>query len=347
VLFTVALLLPALLITLLALEQGYRRERATFEDGLRNTARAAALALDRHIEQNRAVLETLATSAFLAAGDLEGFDGQAREAVRGTDRWVVLLDATDDQQLVNTRAPWGRKLPRTPWRDVGAAPVTEGQIDVSNLFYGAVAEQPVFFVNLRTRRGERDYDLSITLLAASLDPLLEGQQLAPGWIGAVLDRTGTVVSRTTEPGRYVGAKATPDMQRAIARSNEEVFRSKTLGGIPTLAAFSRSPAYGWTFIIAAPYSDVVGVAQRNIAIIALGSLALLGIGIMLAILLGRATAAPIETLKAQAAALGRGEVVHAAASTLREANEVGAAMAQASALLADSKRELTDALRST
>ena len=181
----------------------------------------------------------------------------------------------------------------------------------------------------------------------SLDPLLQAQQLAPGWIGGVLDRTGTVVSRTEEPARYVGAKTSPEMQRAMARSNEDVFRSRTLGGIPTLAAFSRSPAYGWAFVIAAPYADVVGAAQRNIAFIGLGSLALLGLGIVLAILLGRSIAAPIETLKTQAAALGRGEAVRAAPSTLREADEVGAAMAQASAQLAAGKRALTDALHST
>jgi two-component sensor histidine kinase len=349
ILFTVALLLPALLITLLSLQQGYKRERAAFEDGLRSTARAAALALDNQIGQGDAVLRTLATSAYLDTGDLEGFYRQARAAVGGDDRWVVLLDATSKQQLVNTRQPWGAALPRTPWRDIGvtATEPPEGRVVVSNLFKGTVAQQPVFFMNIRLTRGGRPYDLGITMLASSLDPLLASQKMPPGWIGTVLDQNGAVVTRTIDAARFVGARATPDVMAAIQRANEGVFDSRSLDGTPTVLAFSRAPAYGWTFIIAVPQAEVTDAARRRIALFAAASLVLLALGVLVAMLLGRSIAAPIERLKDQAAALGRGEAAHPVPGPLREANDVASVLATAGDRLAEGKRELTEALHRT
>lgn len=47
--------------------------RRTTERGMRETARALALALDREVGEVRAALGVLAVSPLLAAGDLAGF----------------------------------------------------------------------------------------------------------------------------------------------------------------------------------------------------------------------------------------------------------------------------------
>ena len=55
-------------------------------------------------------------------------------------------------------------------------------------------------------------------------------------------------------------RPTDDMRRAMARQSEGVLLTHTLDGVPTLSAWSRSPSYGWTFVVGVPRS---GTRERS------------------------------------------------------------------------------------
>ncbi len=115
---TLALLLPALVVTAVLLWRAYTQEHDAAERQLADTARALSLVVDREIGQSSALLQALATSERLKRGDFEAFAQQAREANGDPSRWVVVLDA-GGRQLVNSAAAPGARLP--PARPVTGA----------------------------------------------------------------------------------------------------------------------------------------------------------------------------------------------------------------------------------
>jgi two-component system, sensor histidine kinase len=104
-------LLPMLILgaTLAAWLATERSE--SVEQGLRATAKALALALDREAAANLAALEGLAASEALAASDLPAFHDRAVLARYQHPNWhsVILLDATG-RPLLHTGGPYGQPL---------------------------------------------------------------------------------------------------------------------------------------------------------------------------------------------------------------------------------------------
>jgi hypothetical protein len=107
------LVVPGIAFAGLLLARYAHSERARYELESVDVARAASTALDRYLNGLQTTLQTLATSAFLAADDLEAFHQQA-ERIKSFIGADIGLRRPDGQQLVNTRLPWGAALPSTP-----------------------------------------------------------------------------------------------------------------------------------------------------------------------------------------------------------------------------------------
>jgi PAS domain S-box-containing protein len=304
VLFAGALLLPALLAGALTLYAGYREARSQVERQLQETTRALSLVVDRQFGQAEALLWSLSASRLLRAADYAGFDSLARDAVRIPDAWVVVEE--NGRQLVNTRLPPGSPLPETgtTYRQ-GLAP---GQVRVSNLFTGTVAQKPTVAIDtLVDWGGGRQSVVSVIMQAETLHRVLADQGLPQGWNGAILDRNGTVVSRMPDPERFVGRSATPDNLDRIRRGvTHGVFESVNLVGIETVLAFSRSPVSGWTTIVAVPQAELtIGIWRLALFLAAAAGL-LTAAGAALALHLARRITRPVEALVSEAQALGAG-----------------------------------------
>jgi PAS domain S-box-containing protein len=304
VLLALALLLPALLAAALTLYAGYREARGQVERQLQETTRALSLVLDRQFGQAEALLWSLSASRLLRAGDFAEFAGLAREAVRLPGAWVVVEE--NGRQVVNTRLPPGSPLPET-----GTAyrqGLTPGQVRISNLFTGTVAQKPSVAVDTLVEwGGGRRSVVSVIMQADALDRVLADQGLPPGWNGAILDRNGTVVSRMPEPERFVGRSATPDNLERIRRGvTQGVFESVNLVGIETVLAFARSPVSGWTTIVAVPRAELTAGIWRLALMLAAAAGLLTAAGAALALHLARRIARPVEALVVEAQALGAG-----------------------------------------
>lgn len=119
-LLVMAVLAPTLVASLLAIGYVYQDQRARVAQSMRETTRALALAVDRDIAQRNAIIRTLSSVPSLSnvpslsLADLERFYTTARDVADSWENSIILVD-TQGRQLLNTRMPYGAKLPHTPF----------------------------------------------------------------------------------------------------------------------------------------------------------------------------------------------------------------------------------------
>jgi PAS domain S-box-containing protein len=329
ILLALVLLIPALATAAITVYAGYRHDREEIEKHLQETSRALSLVVDRQFGQAEALLWALSTSPQLIEKDYAEFDARARAAIRIPGTWITVAD--DRGQVVNTLLPPGSPLPLIQNKDhrQGLRP---GVIRISNLFNGLVAKEPTVGIDtLVTARDGSELYISINMLAETVSRVLADQGLPSTWIGAIVDRNGTVVARSRDAGRFVGNPATlENVARVRAEVRQGVFESISLDGIPTLLALSRSPGSGWSTIVAVPRSEITAAPWRSALYLTAAGGLLLTLGTFMAWLVGRSIAAPVEKLVTLAQHLGRGEPIMVSASGLAEIDRVSDALASAS-----------------
>jgi PAS domain S-box-containing protein len=333
-----ALLVPALSAAAITLYVGYRQGRQEVERHLQETTRALSLVVDRQLGQAEALLWSLSASRMLRAGDYEGFDGLAREAVRLPGAWIVVEEP--GRQVVNTHLPPGSPLPVTGTTDYWRG-LVPGQVRVSNLFTGLIAKQPTIAIDtlIVLPDGSQRY-LAIVMLAEAVSRILADQGFAPGWASAILDRDGTVVARMPDPGRFIGRPATPDnLERVRSGVTHGIFESANLVGIETVLALARSPGSGWTTVVAVPRAELAAGSLRLAVYLALVAGLLTAFGAALALWLGGRIARPVEALVADAQSLGTGGTIPRQRGLTRWDSRETAALRQAFADAAEALRE--------
>ncbi len=321
---------PAILLmgALVAMQYGEGQRR--FSTQLVAMTRALSLATDRQIGQGQSVLQGLAVSPALAEGDLATFEKQAREAVAGREGWIVLM--TMDRQLINTRIPPGQPTPYAPVTPQSWAEMTTGKSNVSNLIprHGA---GPIIGVNAPVRFKGRLLVLAYMQHPAAFHALMTGQAFPDTWTASIVDRNAALVARSRDQERMVGKHASPDMQRAMARANDGVVRTHTLDGIQTLSAFSRSPTYGWTFIVGVPREELNRTVLTSLGPAVAGAALLIALGVAAALAFARPISRDVRGLVAEAEALAAGAPLDPAPSHLQEIAEVRGSLQAAAQIL--------------
>jgi two-component sensor histidine kinase/PAS domain-containing protein len=155
----------------------------------------------------------------------------------------------------------------------------------------------------------------------------------------VLDRSKRIVARSRAPERFVGQPASTNVQEALAASSEGILQSVTLDGMAVRTYFSQSPAYGWSFVISIPVSELEQSIQRSLFWLMILAGVVLG-GLILAAILARAIARPVDELVAAAQALGRREEVSGPDTRqVLEFDTIKVALAEASADIRQHERD--------
>ncbi|MEI8393324.1 MAG: ATP-binding protein [Rhodospirillaceae bacterium] len=334
VLLVISLIIPSVLASAVAAYLAYSEERGRAERNLLSTARAVSLVIDHELDSAVRVLQALATSPSLTEGNLAAFRQQAIDAVTGEGRWVVLLDR-DAHQLVNTLLPYGQPLPDHPFPQNVRRVIQTGKPEVSDLFIGPVSHRPTLAVDIPVvRDGKVVYDLAMGKLPSVLERLLQAQKLPATWTAAIFDRQGTIVARSHHSDAYLGKPVSQDVLEHLSVADEGVFSGINQTGAPRLAAYSRSPRYGWGFLIGIPRSEIFESVRMSILTVLGAGFGLLSIGLLLAVLVARGVARPITALIEPAVALGHGEAVAVApCSGLLEVDAVGTALVAAGELV--------------
>ncbi|QEM70129.1 hypothetical protein FO488_04545 [Geobacter sp. FeAm09] len=186
----------------------------------------------------------------------------------------------------------------------------------------------------------------MTFPSDRLASILTTLKLPSEWYGSILDSKQVVVTRTQNPARAVGARATPALSRAMAKAMEGTAEIVNLDGQPVFATFCRSAMSNWTVVIAVPRAAVMAELYRWAAWAAGGATAISLVGIAFGLVMARRIARNIQALVPPALSIGRGEFVAAIDGlSVKETGDVAAALVQASELLRHRARERDEAER--
>jgi PAS domain S-box-containing protein len=346
-----AALLPLLIFTFAMFRQKARLQHEAVERGMRDTARALSLALDREIGAVQAILETLAESPHLDTGNLKSFYEIGSRALANRKESRLVLFDRSGQQLINTSRPFGSPLPN-PFRDArppqaveiygiygelplgGSEPVKQaietGKLAVSDMFIALDSRRPTIGIIVPVvRNGKVLYALEMAFHPRVLTQLLLEERLPADWMAGLVDKKGIFIARTREPERFVGRAASAEFLRQLAKSQEGWGAERTFEGIPVYHAFARSDLTGWATRVAVSQAVINAPINRSIAAWGIGAVVLFLLGLTGASVLGKRISTPIATLAESAAAIQRGEPVELQASGVREVTELHLALVSA------------------
>src|SRR3989338_6436836 len=221
IILVVAALLPVLIFAGVMLFLFSRQQRTDVENGLRHTARALSLAVDRELQASIRTLEALATSEHLDLGNLKQFYEQANRVLKTQPYWntIVLFDP-EARQILNLLRPFGSPLPTEPAGDPGVKNTIElKQPLISNLFFGRVARELRIAVNVPViRKGQAKYLLASAARPTFLVKLLKEQNIPAEWLATVIDRNKKIIAQTWNSDNPIGKLAAA---RFAAKSEEQ------------------------------------------------------------------------------------------------------------------------------
>jgi PAS domain S-box-containing protein len=336
-----AALLPVLIFTFAMFRQKARLQHEAVERGMRDTARALSLAVDREMGAVRAILETLAESPHLDTGNLRSFHEICRRALANRKESRLILFDRSGQQLMNTARPFGTPLPN-PFRDPapaqtvdtyphlplgGPEPVKKtmetAELAVSDLFVALDSRRPTLGINVPVvRNGKVLYALEMAFHPRLLTELLLEERLPADWIAALVDKNGVFIARTKAPERFVGRAGTAELLSQIAKSQEGWGTERTFEDIPVYHAFVRSDLTGWVTGVAVSQAAINAPINRSIAWWGIGAVLLFLLGLIAAWVLAKRISTPIATLARAAPTIQRGEKADLNRSRVREVREL-------------------------
>ena len=284
-LMAVAILLPVVLAAGIALDQIREGEREAALRGLRETARATSLIVDREVQGSLSALKALGQSPSLKQGDLKAFYAEAAALNQLPDVWTFLLDETGTQVL-NTLVPFGTPPPPPIAAERVAQVLSSGKPVVSNLLVGPVTKKLLTTVNVAADVGPRRFVVAQAFVVEHWTRTALRQNLPPDWIVGVLDRDGRFIARSHKTAEYLGQRARPELVAAAAASADGLIRHSTLENIESYDAFAHSSLSGWTIAVAAPVEAIEAPSRRAMQLAMLGLAVAVGAALLAAGILG-------------------------------------------------------------
>jgi len=332
-LLVIACIVPVWLLAGLVAYFAYERERDNIASATVQTARSLTQGLERELAMSVAVLQTLATASQIDEGDLAGFRERAQQTLLHSAGDMIALFDTQSQLLMITAQPAGTVFPKIK-TDRLTSVVATGQPAVSDYYVGELSKRPQIVVAVPVVRKDKVVGrLDMVFSPERFARFLKRQGFSPDWTVSVLDSQGVIVARSRAAEQFVGKSATAALLAQLKQRSEGSYATRTSEGIEVIACFSRSGAYGWAVAVGIPEAQFAAELKRTLGLFALGGLALLALGLALANWIGRHITNPIAALVEPALAIGRGETASIDPSSLREAADLGAALASAQALL--------------
>ena len=308
-----------------------QREREHVARDAATVARALVAALDRELESAESAARVAAAWPTLDARSLGQFHAHARELLRPEfPAHAFVLAGADGQPLLSTRVPFGSRVPTGDNQESIDKVFRKGDAVTSGLHSPGPGQAPVVAANVPVwRNGKVAWVLSAEVKPRRIADLLGAQQLPPGWIAEVFDNHGLVVARNLDQSRHQGGRMNAALLAALQASPEGAV---TLAGQPGepdwYSVYSHSGEHGWTVAVTYPEDAARELLGHTLPATIAGSVALLGLSLLLAWGIGGTIARSVRQLSEPAAALGRGEPLRLAAPRIHEAAVVADALRQ-------------------
>ncbi len=274
-------------------------QRDARAQGMRETARALALVVDRELGQSIRALEVLAHSAALAEGDLKSFHATCLSVVRTQEPWgsLSLLDLKG-RTVLTTEQPFGMDLAaRVDERPYVREVVETGRPIVSDFPYQRLQGPPTVVVAMPvSRRGVLTGVLVATYSMKHFDRLWDEQRIFGEWVGTLVDEEGIILSRSRGRGRFVGMKARSESVERIRAAREGFFASRTVDGVKSYVAFARLQLVPWTVSFSGPRAAFTSSLTPSLLALFVAGLGCCAIAAVWATWVGRRITQPLRAL---------------------------------------------------
>jgi PAS domain S-box-containing protein len=329
---------------------GFRFAEAQLHDvreDLAIEARTLSANIDRYIMGEIERLQALAASPSLRQGDFAEFQQQAEASLTLHQSGSIVLVDRNMQQLVNTRVPYGKTLPKAAAWQAHERVVATGKPEVTGLFWAPVPEQLLVTIIVPVKiDGENRYALARSPDQRAVARLVAATELPTGWQAqaVVSDATHRIIASSEQADVFIGKELPQSQWR---RAEPGVFEFINSAGRPSLEASTTSELTGWETGVWAPKALLeapVRAQWRTLGVMALLAIALV---VASALWLGRIIARSVGHAARAAIALGGGEPMPLSGTPVAEVDTLMAELRGAAArrqaaedLLRDSERRL-------
>jgi len=304
--FALAMLLPMIAFSAIAVIAFDRQQRAAVERGGVETARALVNAVDRELSASLTTLQTLATARSLERGDLAMFQEDARRVLARQRSWITItLFAPTGRRVMDLATPPGAAQIDLVEPESFQTVLRTARPAIGRITAGPRGRQ-AFAVRVPVvRDGAVVSVLTGVIEPAAIAQILTTQQIPTDWVGTVFDSTRTVVARTRGIEAFIGRSVSPEFTQLLSTSQEGWAIIHTLEGAPVYTAYSRSPVTGWGVGLGIPPATIDGPLRRSLWAVAGGGVGFLVAAVVLSLLVGQRIARPVAALSSAVGAFGR------------------------------------------
>lgn len=255
-------------------------ERTALQEEANQVVREARFSVDRELQRYASALDVLTSSANLNQGNFQELYNLATAVTKAIPRSAINLRTVDGEIIFSTLRPFGTRLPtaddkRLIQADLDA--IEQGQLVISDLWLGPITQSPwIGLIQPIASQTGRPYVLSLGIEAESISEIINSQLKSKQWLIGVVGKDNVIISRTWQPERFVGQKATAGYIEN-AKGTAGTFYNTTLEGVQVFNTYVRSELTGWTFVAAIPVAELQAPLKRSA--LALFGLLMIGAGL--------------------------------------------------------------------
>lgn len=327
-----------------AVEQVREGERQAALRGLQETVRATSFLVDREVQGSLSAMKSLATSPHFQTGNAEALYRQALAINQPPNVWTIVLDETG-RQVFNTAVPFGTPPPPPTAPERVLKVLEANKPIITDVVLGPVTKKLVTTIySPGPTVGAKRYVIAQAFSVEHWKQKAMQPANRPEAVVAVIDRTGRFISRSHRIDELVGQRARPELVAAAAASLEGVIRHSTLEGMDAYDAFMHSELTGWTIAVAAPVHSIEASALKGVTWL-VASFVVVGLfALAAATFVARRFITALNSAVSMAGAIGRGEKISPARTSVLEIDALHESLKDASKLLAAERmaREVAD-----
>ncbi|WP_186309140.1 response regulator [Pseudomonas oryzihabitans] len=321
-------IVPLALVAGLGLWLLVQQQQREAEQRALESSRQAATIIEIELRRSVTILQALAESPLLLAGNLDGFATLVERVLPLVPGWRAVLVASPDGQIVR-RISTHNRTPGGPLAEPASfAEVVARRRPVIGQLGRGPSGLLAFPVRVPVLGDDQlNFVLTAVMTPESIRDARVTRTLPKDWIGSVFDRNGLRIARTALHSESVGQPALPGLARILAQPGEEgVGIARTREGHEVYTAFVRLPDSGWTVTTAIPTQEVAAAATRSFALYGGGLLLSVILAWAVALLLSRRISRPVQALQDAAEAFGQRLPPVLPPSDVLEIQQVGQAL---------------------